>query len=242
MRSRACPKQQRRSPSVRQGGRSGGRLLLPSGFRASASRHGSSSPAVLASVHKMPDTLAPLPQPLSRGGRGELCAVNGLSTIYRILNKSPRSDETDDRKMWRLGTRRTWGGEIRNPMPNSPCNRVDPAVFSLRLIESQIGVATQRKSGRPCASRGTPSPPSRIAGKCRPCSRPRVMVTVPAFVPVVADPELAARAGLPSRIRFPLRLRHAHPALFHSSATKFSHARARTPGATACVDVPALGA
>ena len=42
----------------------------------------------LASVHKMPDTLAPLPQPLSREGRGELCAVNGLSTIYRILDKS----------------------------------------------------------------------------------------------------------------------------------------------------------
>ena len=35
----------------------------------------------------MPDTLAPLSQPLSREGRGELCAVNGLSTIYRILNK-----------------------------------------------------------------------------------------------------------------------------------------------------------
>ena len=48
-------------------------------------------------------------------------------------------------------------------MPNSSCRpEPAPSLFSRRLIESQMCVATYLKLALPSSSRGAPSPSSRI--------------------------------------------------------------------------------
>jgi hypothetical protein len=53
--------------------------------------------------------------------------------------------------------------------------------------ERRIALVLDDAVARPAASRGTPSPSSRMPRKCWPCSRPRVIVMVVARDDAVRD-------------------------------------------------------